>query len=56
MARLTSNCIHRVFITDDDEHVIGVVALRDVIALFVKEPADSSLSEYFAAQSSASGN
>eukprot|EP00730_Choanoeca_flexa_P007933 TRINITY_DN12415_c4_g2_i8.p1 TRINITY_DN12415_c4_g2~~TRINITY_DN12415_c4_g2_i8.p1 ORF type:complete len:383 (+),score=96.60 TRINITY_DN12415_c4_g2_i8:363-1511(+) len=52
--RLLANSIHRLFMIDDDDHVIGVVALRDVIALFVKEPADSSLSDYFAEQGPAS--
>lgn len=46
---LVENHIHRVFLVDDDEKLIGVVALRDVLALFVKEPSDSKLGDYFTA-------
>ncbi|MCO5567119.1 hypothetical protein L7F22_020805 [Adiantum nelumboides] len=34
--------IHRVYVTDDDDHVVGVITLRDIISCFVVEPADFS--------------
>jgi CBS domain-containing protein len=39
--------IHRVFVVDDDKHLLGVVSLRDVLAAFVVEPRDSQLGNYF---------
>ena len=41
--------VHRLFVVDDDGRSIGVISLRDVIAKFVKEPANSGLSQYFVA-------
>jgi CBS domain-containing protein len=54
ITKLDNNRIHRVFLVDGEGKLKGVIALRDIIALFVKEPRDSSLSEYFTPSSSAS--
>ncbi|KAI5077787.1 hypothetical protein GOP47_0007611 [Adiantum capillus-veneris] len=32
--------IHRIYVTDDDDHVVGVITLRDIISCFVVEPSD----------------
>jgi CBS domain-containing protein len=51
--KLVNNRIHRVFLVDDKGALHGVVAMRDIIALFVKEPHESSLAEYFSPSSAA---
>lgn len=37
---LSEKCIHRIYVIDDQSHVIGVVTLRDIISCFVTEPTD----------------
>jgi CBS domain-containing protein len=39
--------VHRVFVVDDNQHVVGVVSLRDVITTMVQEPKDSPIADYF---------
>ncbi len=45
--QLVNNHIHRLYLTNADLRVIGVVSLRDVIAQFVREPEDSTIASYF---------
>lgn len=35
---LTSQSIHRIYVEDGQEEVVGVITLRDVISCFVTEP------------------
>ncbi|EDQ87540.1 uncharacterized protein MONBRDRAFT_37974 [Monosiga brevicollis MX1] len=51
--KLRKNRVHRVFVVDDDNVLQSVIALRDVIAQFVKEPADSKIEAYFVQRSAA---
>lgn len=39
---LCERSIHRVYVTDDQHHVVGVITLRDIISCFVVEPSDFS--------------
>ena len=39
--------VHCLFVVDPERRPIGVISMRDVIARFVKEPADSKLGEFF---------
>ncbi|KAH7294515.1 hypothetical protein KP509_27G004100 [Ceratopteris richardii] len=32
--------IHRIYVTDDEDHVVGVITLRNIISCFIEEPCD----------------
>lgn len=51
LAMMATSGVHRLFILDDKRHIKGVVTPRDIIARFVKEPAESMLFEQAAASS-----
>lgn len=36
---LASKSIHRIYVVDEQDEVVGVITLRDVISCFVTEPA-----------------
>ena len=48
MRKLNANYVHRVYVVDEENHPVGVVSLRDIIAAFVQEPKDSELWKFFA--------
>lgn len=39
---LSNKSIHRIYVTDDQRHVVGVITLRDIISCFVLEPPNFS--------------
>lgn len=38
ISTLSSKCVHRIYVVDDDNNVIGIITLRDVISCFITEP------------------
>jgi CBS domain-containing protein len=48
--KMNGSHVHRLYVVDDHNKPIGVVSMRDVIARLVKEPSNSQLWKYFAAE------
>jgi 5'-AMP-activated protein kinase regulatory gamma subunit len=45
--KLAESRVHRVYLCDADFKAIGVISLRDIIALFVREPSADYMADYF---------
>lgn len=43
---LAEKCIHRIYLVNDQDELLGVITLRDVISCFVSEP-ENYFENYF---------
>lgn len=53
MKRLNENGVHRIYLVDDNQHLVRVLSLRDVISRFVKEPTADYCRKFFGTYSQA---